>query len=199
MIRKRREKRERLVNDAFAPQGIDADLEEIRCTVYVPDLIFKDYLCQLVRYQPRPSAGGPMGRAWPVNYGMIGRVWRSKKSELRSFAKPGTKPEDLLIVDYAMTEDQAHEIHRDGRSMLCILLQHEQANAHETVGVLYMDTSKEKVFGDDNRNPYSAVRQLGSSFDELLSLHSVKVLAEELANYNKELFGKAPLIEVIDA
>lgn len=174
--------------------------EQIRCTLHVPDLIFRDYLCQLLPYQGKWSASGPAGRAWPVCYGMIGRVWRSKKSELRSLPDllALAEMEQRLISDYAMTPEQVNHLHNRARSFLCLMLRHDDLD----VGVLYMDARPSGVFGDSGagNDAHSAIREGPPVlFNDLLNLPAVKVLAKELVKYREDLLGKAPRIEVMEA
>ncbi|GEM_PF-5482781 len=186
-----------LVVGASPPNGVGVD--HVRCTVHVRDVVFKSYLCQLLDYYPRRSAGGRAGRAWPVCYGMIGRVWRSEKSELRSLgaSSPGVSPNQTLIDEYAMTEEQVKELVGNGRSFLCLLLRDAQNNP---LGILYMDAPGEKVFGesDDAANPNAAVREdiVGNNFNHLLQ--HCDELVEKLSVYSDKIYGKAPLIEVME-
>ena len=211
-----------LVQGATAPEG-GAAVDSVRCTLHVRDVVFQDYLCQLLDYYPRRSAGGRAGRAWPVCYGMIGRVWRSERSELRSLSPPGTQSSvnQTLIDEYAMTEEQVKELVGNGRSFLCLLLRNENGSP---LGVLYMDAPDAKVFGESSGagGPYSAVREdvndfieplkhcasasswggsvsspLSNDFTELLAHCSG--LVKKLSLYTETVYGKAPLIEVTEA
>jgi hypothetical protein len=58
---------------ANLPQGVKG----LRGTIHVNDVIFPDYLYQLVDYYP---AGGGAHRRFSQRYGIIGRSWRSKTS-----------------------------------------------------------------------------------------------------------------------
>jgi hypothetical protein len=188
-----------VVQGAAPPTAGNAAVDGVRSTLHVRDVVFKDYLCQLLDYYPRRPAGGRAGRAWPVCYGMIGRVWRSEKSELRSLGAPshGTSINQTLIDEYAMTEEQVRELVGNGRSFLCLLLRDTNRNL---LGVLYMDAPGEKVFGEypDPANPHSAVREgiAGSNFDSLL-VHCAE-LVKKLSVYSDKVYGKAPLIEVME-
>jgi hypothetical protein len=155
--------------------------QDWRCTVHVPDLIFAEHLCQLVDYYPQRSKSN--GRAWPVFYGIIGRAWRSRYSEIQSFRPAAGDVGQILVDEYAMTRQQAHDLHRRRLSFLCVVLRHQQT----VVGVLYMDAVNEDAFGPP-------VRGQGVEFRELES--ACQQLSNRLAGFREHLLGNAPLIQV---
>lgn len=187
-----------LVDGAKPPIINDDAIDKIRCTIHVRDVIFKNYFCQLVDYYPNRPFGGRFGRFWPISYGMIGRVWRSGRSELRSIRKNNSKDMNATLVDeYSMTDEQVKQLLVTGHSFLCLLLRDDDAG--NPLAILYMDAPHQDVFGYSNEesNDSQAVRENGKNFENLYSI--CDDLVKRLSDYSRQIYGKAPLIEVMES
>jgi hypothetical protein len=93
--------RTEVLSKCVLPHIAEEVKNDFRCTIHVQDLLFEESLYQLLDYIP---SGGGRGRAFPVRFGILGKTWRSQKSQGQ-----GTVPTDAerLIVDWGMTPDEA--------------------------------------------------------------------------------------------
>jgi hypothetical protein len=112
--------------------------ENVRATVHVPDILFKDYLYQLVSYFPATAAGGPAGRRFSQRYGMIGRAWRMERSVGTGRA---VRDPPQLIEFFGMNPNEAQT--HPNPAVICVILRHEGVQ----VGVLFIDSPVENAFG----------------------------------------------------
>ena len=115
--------------------------DHMRTTVHVPDIIFQDYLYQLLDYYPR---GEGAHRRFSQRYGIIGRSWRSNESHGTgdAFADAQGK-EQALVEQWGMTRQEAHGKLKAKSSCLSVLL---RANGI-MVGILYLDSDLPDAFG----------------------------------------------------
>lgn len=112
----------------------------LRATIHVRDIVFRDYLYQLVDYYP---IGGGAHRRFSQRYGIIGRSWRSGKSHGTGNAFGPGASADTLIEEWGMTRDETHGVLKNRPSCLSVLLRSETI----PVGVLYVDSSENDAFG----------------------------------------------------
>lgn len=115
---------------------------DLRATIHVRDIIFRDYLYQLVNYYPK---GGGAHRRFSQRYGIIGRSWRSRKSHGTGNAFGNHASEESLVEEWGMTTDEAHGMLNSRPSCLSILLR----SGGVEMGILYIDFSTENAFGED--------------------------------------------------
>lgn len=112
----------------------------IRCTVHIPDLLFKDSLYQLVDYYPRQAEGGH-GRAFSTRFGMIGKSWRIGESQHEGSVP--TEPK-RLILEWGMNNQEAHLAASGRQSFACILL----TSSGTGLGIFYLDSSATHAFDE---------------------------------------------------
>lgn len=116
---------------------------DIRATIHVRDIVFKDFLYQLVDYYPK---GGGADRRFSQRYGIIGRSWRSGKSHGTGNAFGKLASEESLVEQWGMTRGETHGILKSKPSCLSVLL---RSGGTES-GILDIDASNENAFGNDN-------------------------------------------------
>lgn len=119
-------------------------IQGLRGTIHVNDVIFPDYLYQLVDYYP---AGGGAHRRFSQRYGIIGRSWRSKKSHGTgdAFAGAGGSVQ-ALVENWGMTEEEAHHGQINTRpACLSVVVRHQSI----PVGILFLDSLQQNAFGND--------------------------------------------------
>lgn len=117
--------------------------EGLRATIHVNDVIFPDYLYQLVDYYP---VGGGAHRRFSQRYGIIGRSWRSKTSHGTgdAFAGAGGSVQ-ALVENWGMTEDEAHGQVNARPACLSVIVRHQSI----PVGVLFIDSKQKEAFGSE--------------------------------------------------
>lgn len=121
---------------------------DLRATVHVPDIVFKDYLYQLVDYYPGPERHHPLGRRFSQRFGIIGRAWRLGRSIGRGKAVSGTDAASQLIMDWGMQPREADDHSHLQPANLCVIL-FDQTDNKRQVGLLYVNSTKENAFGVD--------------------------------------------------
>jgi hypothetical protein len=132
---------EAVVEGAVLPRIAGGRPTGLRATIHVRDIVFKDYLYQLVDYHP---LGGGAHRRFSLRYGIIGRSWRSGKSHGTGNAFGSGASTDTLIEEWGMTRDETHGVLNARPSCLSILLRVGAV----PVGILYIDSSDRDAFGD---------------------------------------------------
>lgn len=115
-------------------------IPDLRCTIHVPDILFAETLYQLLDYFPR---GGGRGRTFSTRFGIIGRCWRSRESQIG-----GTIPTDSqdLIRNWGMTREQALASGQGRQSFAAIPLCDESGTQ---VAIFYLDSAERNAFTDD--------------------------------------------------
>jgi hypothetical protein len=121
---------------------------DLRATVHVPDIVFKDYLYQLVDYYPGPERHHPLGRRYSQRFGIIGRAWRSGQSIGRGKAVSGPNAAIQLITEWGMQPREADNHSHLQPANLCVVL-FDHTDNHRQVGLLYVDSTQENAFGVD--------------------------------------------------
>lgn len=114
--------------------------KNVRATVHVPDILFKDYLYQLINYYPVTAVGGPAGRRFSQRYGMIGQAWRMERSVGTGRAVTASSQ---LIEHWGMNPNEANDQTHLRPGVICVILRHEGVQ----VGVLFIDSTDENAFG----------------------------------------------------
>jgi hypothetical protein len=127
-----------------------------RCTVHVPDILFRESFYQLVDYYPR-RRGGRAGRTFSARFGIVGKAWRSEQPQVE--ASIPTERQDL-IRDWGMTADEAAEAGEGRQSFAAIVLRDEEDTA---VGIFYLDAEEEGVFGSDEGAKTRFANTLGNA------------------------------------
>lgn len=177
-------------------EGSEPLAEGYRATVHVPDVVFKDYLYQLLDYYPN---GRGRGRRFSVRYGIVGQAWRLKENlgkgnALRAADAAVTGEPDrekdvrALISEWGMTRTEAENWERARPSFLCTLLRREGANG-EPAGILYLDSASKNAFGNDS----DATKLAG----ELQNDPAVKTLAEAVGKAMEELRKGGAFVEIV--
>jgi hypothetical protein len=149
------------------PKGKDG----LRATIHVNDVIFPDYLYQLVDYYP---AGGGAHRRFSQRYGIIGRSWRCKTSHGTgdAFAGAGGSVQ-ALVENWGMTEEEAHGQVNARPACLSVVVRHQSI----PVGILFIDSKQKDAFGSDavalalanTIEKSSSVMQLGEALAKTLA------------------------------
>lgn len=131
-----------LVKNAIV-SNVGSGIKGFRGTIHVNDVIFPDYLYQLVDYYPN---GGGAHRRFSQRYGIIGRSWRSKISHGTGDAFAGAGSVGVLIENWGMTEEEAHGQQVNTRpSCLSVVVRHQSI----PMGILFIDSTDKNAFGDD--------------------------------------------------
>ena len=187
------EKFENVVSDIVGviKTKMDKAPEQYRCTLYVPDLVFADTLYQLLDYEP---SGAGRGRIFSIRYGIVGRVWRSRTSDIHKF-KPGADEEneavdqDELVREWGMSRREAQTAAEGRPSFLCVMLSNAEG---DPVGLFYMDSKDPTDFQiKSGENLYEVLSEIATKFSE-------RKIIEILAKMSDELGGRAPLIRIYD-
>lgn len=111
-----------------------------QCTVYVPDIVFKDVLYRLLDYYP---GGNGRGSTYSERFGIIGRTWRLGESQYEAEV-PGDRK--TLITEWGMNREEAAG--QEDRSFVTLLL--EEKDVTPFAGLLYIEADKEG-FKEDPR------------------------------------------------
>lgn len=155
-------------------------LGDYRCTIHVPDLLFAETFYQLLEYFPRQSGPEKRGRTWSYRFGFIGKVWRTRTSDLQGTVSTNI---DELINKWGMTKPEAEAAGKDRPSFLAVLLKHNEV----PVGLFYMDSMEENAFGrKEGTTLFTSIEQ------ELIRLDIIKNLAE----IKEDLSGQSPKIRI---
>jgi hypothetical protein len=146
-----------VVEKALVPRLASGKPSGLRATVHVRDIVFKDYLYQLIDYYP---AGAGAHRRFSQRYGIIGRSWRSGKSHGTGNAFGTKASEDNLVEEWGMTRNETHGVLNTRPSCLSVLL---RSGGIET-GILYVDSTEHDAFGDDIRAQAFAIQLENDAF-----------------------------------
>lgn len=157
------------------------DIQGFRCTIHVPDILFKETLYQLLDYYPR---GGGRGRVWSIRFGIIGRTWRLKIPQ-----SEGSIPTEAqkLIVEWGMTKEEAEASGQGRQSFTCVVLRDEEKTP---VGIFYMDSTIKDAFGADNKETRD---KLEKAIENGCKKNG---LTKGLTDIKKELKSRSPLISI---
>jgi hypothetical protein len=161
---------EAVVEGALLPKVTGTRPGGLRATVHVRDIVFRDYLYQLVAYYP---LGGGAHRRFSQRYGIIGRSWRSGKSHGTGDAFGARASSETLIEEWGMTRDETHGVLNSRPSCLSVLLRVDSV----PVGILYIDSTARDAFGDtkaaqelvDSLETHPLVVKLAASVERTLT------------------------------
>lgn len=133
------------LRDHLKTRSLKGSPAELRATVYVQDIVFREYLYQLVDYYPFPSGAG---RRFSQRYGIIGRSWRLGQSLGEGDAViSGEHAVETLVREWGMLRQEAHAQSRARPSYLCIILRGKENDF--PVGLLFVDATDKNAFGND--------------------------------------------------
>lgn len=175
-----------LEEEGVVPQNGSAVL---RGTVHADDVVFADFLYQIVDYFPRPT--GAVGRRFSQRFGIIGRCWRQGKSIGADEAMTGSvSAQEALIVQWGMTQQEAQSNTRTHPAYLCVILK-DQAEGDFPIGVLFIDSDTKHSFGTGDI-PMKIAGKLERS-------KQVKALQSALSKAMAPLRAAAPNIDFANA
>jgi hypothetical protein len=148
---------EEMIHPALAGQP-GGEPGDIRCTVYMPDVVFTEATYQLLDYYPR---GSGRGRRFSTGFGIVGRVFRSGQSESQGDVPTSVQE---LVRQWGMTTEQASAQRHgwDRQSFLCVVLKDDKKSM---VGLLYCDTKKVNAWGSP-AEAYKLIEDVGLACKE---------------------------------
>jgi hypothetical protein len=170
--------------------------EKYRCTLHVPDVVFADTLYQLLDYTP--SGPGSRGRIFSIRFGLIGKVWRTRESEVQKVKlkeimvngqRQDIPDEEELVRVWGMSQSEAQTAAQGRPSFLCVMLATDE---NDPVGLFYMDATNATAF--DVTSPNATVQMLNAINEKFKE----KKIIEILAKMSEELGGSAPLIRIYE-
>lgn len=134
------------LRDILVQHGFAAWPDDLRATIHVPDIVFKDYMYQLVDYYPNAYRAKTAGRRLSQRFGIVGRAWRLQQSMGRGRAVSGPDASDQLVMYWGMQKDQADDRSDHRPATLCVMLIDAQDH-NNRVGLLYIDSTAPDAFG----------------------------------------------------
>jgi hypothetical protein len=173
-----------VVEDEIIAKVSGLSRSDVRATLHVRDIVFKEFLYQLVNYYPK---GGGAHRRFSQRFGIIGRSWRSGKSHGTGNAFGNTESEEALVELWGMTRSETHGVLQNKLSCLSVVL---RAGGTES-GILYLDSSKEDAFGND-----AAAQTFARSLE---TQRSVVALAKAVERAMTPLRAAGPNLDLKDA
>lgn len=181
------DKRNSLVEDHVIPSlKKHGAVPEFRCTLHVPDVLFTETLYQLLDYYPRVSgANGGGGRTFSFRFGMLGKAWRSRESDVDSHV---TTVPAQLIRDWGMTREEASSAGKSRQSFAGVVLK----ESGTCVCVVYLDSSLPGAFGDTNDAKWRSLREAITAGAESLKL------TPAVAKIMHDMWQKTPLMRLYD-
>jgi GAF domain-containing protein len=137
---------------------LPTDGSRVRCTYHRPvhqKLRNRTQLAQAFDYIPD---GGGGGRRFPIEKGIIGKVYSIKAPRVENFASD-EEYRKRMVAEYNYTTSEVMERTADRRSYVCYPVVEEN---HKVLGVLYLDSDKPGTFTMDETNPrWRAIRDAG--------------------------------------
>lgn len=134
---------------------LPSDGSKVRCTYHRPiqqKLRNRTFLEQAFDYIPQ---GGGGGRNFPVEKGIIGKVYSNKAPRVENFTSDG-EYRQCMVADYNYTIAELMERTADRRSYLCYPI---VAENHDVLGLIYLDSDTPNTFTMDTTNPrWKAIR-----------------------------------------
>jgi hypothetical protein len=152
------------------------DASDLRCTIYVPDIVFIDALYRLTDYYP---AGGESGKVYSIRFGIIGRQWRLRESRYEPVVRRDKK---TLMKDWGMTLAQANAKSRD-QAFLVVMLKADDVEQ----GLLLLTSRQKRPFGR-TQDIVERVAQSGHT----------DALARHVARVNDEMRRRGPSLKLFD-
>lgn len=153
----------------------DGPVPDLRCMIYVPDIVFADALYGLTDYYP---TGDGAGAVYSIRFGIIGRQWRLRES----FYDPEvTVDKGELMEKWGMTRAQANVKSKD-RSFLVVMLRHNDVEQ----GLLFASSDRDNAFAD-------------SSIATQVEAHQcTRALARQVAHVNSGMRGRGPALRLFE-
>jgi hypothetical protein len=142
--------------------GSNKKLEDFRCTLHVPDLLFAETFYQLLDYYTDRKSGKTHGRTWSFRFGIIGKVWRSRFSEVTEQVPTDT---DKLIQEWGMTDEEAKRAGKGRQSFFCVLIKNENG---VVVGMFYLDAKDKFAFTGISNDKEDVKKDLADNFERTL-------------------------------
>jgi len=157
---------------------------DLRCTIYIEDVLFKENLWQIVDYYPRdgrPTAG----RVFSTRFGIIGRTWRMEQ-HLAEGEAADTR-EDLIKL-WGMTQGEATEPTRQRFSYICCVLRETSSSAQEgaPIALFFADSTAKNAFGNEAALEAAKIAAAAAVQSHLL-MSKIQALRNELKTYAAEI------------
>lgn len=137
---------------------LPTDGSKVRCTYHCPlhyKLLNRTQLMQAFDYMPN---GGGGGRRFPIEKGIIGKVFSIKAPRVENF----TSDEEYrtrMVTEYNYSVAEVMERTADRRSYMCYPVIDEN---HHVLGLLYLDSDNPNTFTMEQTNPrWQAIRDAG--------------------------------------
>ena len=159
------EQRRKLVEGFVWGHLSDAVKGDFRCTIHVPDILFKDALYQLLDYYPE---GGGRARTFPSRFGILGRCFRS---ETDIYQPHVPTDRDELINEWGMNSQEAASVARGRQSFACFVIR--RSLNEPILGILYMDSKAIEAFGSDVSDIAPRIREGVAATGLVTALESV--------------------------
>ena len=128
------------------------DVGKFRFTLYVRDVILAHSVRQLVNYLGNGRGG--KGRIFSERYGIIGKAWRSERSQKAN--EPYSA--DDLIEKWGMTSAETNDTTGGKTIFLAVCIK----NTRGLVGVLYADSTESQLF---ERNAPKTINEVFEDFE----------------------------------
>lgn len=166
---------EQAIEKASRASGIHfGAISGLRATLYVEDELIEDHLYQLIDYYPE---GGGHGRTFSMRFGIIGRTWRLRESQLHEEVPTDAKE---LVLNWGMTKQQAQVAGQGRQSFSCTLLR--DANG-AVVGLVFIDARERSAFkGLDPAEQRAFHDSLSNACDACAVTYGMASLSKELRN-----------------
>ncbi|SRR5258708_6313315 len=137
---------------------LPADGSSVRCTYHLPvhqKFRNRTQLAQAFDYIPD---GGGGGRRFPIEKGIIGKVYVNKGARCENFGSDHEYRE-RMVKEYNYTASEVMERSADRRSYACYPIVDE---SHNVLGLIYLDSDQPNTFTVDNANPtWLMIREAG--------------------------------------
>ena len=160
------------------------EINELRCTIHVLDVLFHQTLYQLLDYYPESTSDIRRGRRWSIRYGLIGKTWRLGESVTERNVISSPKE---LIREWGMTNEEVVGARQRNQSFCCVILRQEGS----AVGMFYMDAKQEDAFPD-------TVAEGTTLHEFVFNRCRERGIIADIANLDKELRKTVPNIRIYD-
>lgn len=131
---------------------------KVRCTYHCPVhemLRGRTHLAQAFDYIPD---GGGGGRRFPIEKGIIGKVYSTKAPRVENFASD-EEYRNRMVTEYNYTITEVMQRTADRRSYVSYPVVDEN---HKVLGLLYFDSDQPNTFTMEQTNPrWQAIRDAG--------------------------------------
>ena len=176
--------RDRVFDSAVRPNLSWKVQEDVRATIHVPDVLFKDAYYQLLDYYP---GGKGEGRSFPIRLGIVGRAFRSGENDVRDDVHTDDAMD--LILHWGMTRREAAGVKQGRRFFLCAVLGPKE----DPTGVFYLDSGCIGAFGPDLRQERD-----NKLLTEIVARSEELGLTKKLEDLGEKMRLRGPLIRIFD-